>query len=158
MKRTRLALLLILAFLATFFAPLRASWACPDGTPCVTDRGHGFVCASDHCVTPKSCCEAERPLRCQHGALPAVERPTGSGPALEAPDHCRFSVSAPYHLVAVAEQSTKLLWLSFDLLPAPALIEFMVAAVSPTWQSEYTLGYRPPPSLTLGPSRAPPTA
>ena len=156
MKRTRTTTLLILAFLATLFAPVRFSWACPDGTPCVVDRGHGFVCASDHCSTVPTCCEAKAPPRCDHGAFPTLRQHPTDRLVLEAAEHCRFSISAGADLVALPELGTKSLWLSFDALPPPPAVALSAPARAPSWRAAYTLGYRPPPLPSSGPARAPP--
>jgi hypothetical protein len=157
-RRTKIAILLVIVFLLALLAPVQAGWACPDGTPCVADRDHGFACASDQCRSHASCCEVEKPQLCRHGTLPEVSDPVSTRPAIQGPDHCRFSVTAKPDLKAAAEQTGKLISFSVDLLPTPAAVELTVPAASPIWQSEYTLGYRPPPSLSTGPSRAPPVA
>lgn len=155
--RPRLALLLILAFLATFFAPIRAGWSCPDGTACVAGGGDSFVCVGGQCASEMSCCEVERTVRCKHGALPGSGRPS-TQPGVEVPDHCRFSASVSPPLVAVTGYAGSLLDLTFVALPAFIGVEIAIPAAAPTWRAEHTLGYRPPPVLSTGPSRAPPVA
>ena len=159
-KRPQLALLLVFAFLLAILAPVRESWSCPDGTPCVHDRAHGFVCVSKVCGAGASCCVA-RTVLCKHGAwpgLPALNNlPTGR-PAITTPDTCRFRVTAPPTLTALSKQPAKLLVLAPAVLPAAPTHIFSVTPCMPAWLTEYTLGYRPPPLLPLGPSRAPPTA
>ena len=158
MKRPKTAILLILAFLATFFAPIQASWACPDGTPCVADRGHGYVCASDQCGGMASCCETEHGKRCQHGAIPSLERKGSADPSIQAPDHCQFELSSKQSAKALTASAGTFVGFAFDALPAPLAVELTAPIITPTWLAEYTLGYRPPPSSSTGPSRAPPVA
>ena len=153
--KPRLAALLILALVATLFAPLKVAWACPDGTPCAaTDQG--FACVGGQCATEASCCRVQTVHLCRHGALPGVSNQAGSKLAVSAPEHCRFSVSVRPHLAAVT--SGKLLLATPDA--ALALVSFTLAAsaIRPTWLAAPTLGYRPPPLLPSGPSRAPPLA
>lgn len=157
-QRRNLALFLIVALLATFFAPIRSGWACPDGTACVSGEDRGFVCAGGQCATPKSCCQVKRTVRCKHGALPGQSDQERRSSGVESPDHCRFSVSVAPQLVAVTDQGGKLLTVAFDALPVLTAVELVVPAAAPAWRAEYTLGYRPPPILSTGPSRAPPVA
>jgi len=138
------------------FTPVHAAWACPDGTPCVVKRGHGYVCAGDQCGGTASCCQAARPNHCKHGSLPALQRTGSADLSVTAPDHCRFQVSAAPHPVALAADGARVLRLSPDALPAVAGALCTVAPAAPSWQAEHTLGYRPPPSFPSGPSRAPP--
>lgn len=157
MKRPQLALFLVIAFLLALTAPVRPSWACPDGTPCVHDRAHGYACAEKQCGAKASCCIAQT-VRCKHGAWPGVAaKPTGP-PALAEADHCQFSLTAPPRLTALAEQTTKFLAFAPALLPADLVVLPVLPPSAPVWRAEQTLGYRPPPLLFLGPSRAPPLA
>ena len=153
--RRSFALSLLLAFLAALFAPVQGAWACPDGTPCVHDSAQGFVCAENQCSAKLSCCEAKT-TRCKHGAA-ASPRGSGDGDAvITQPDHCRYSASQAPELTALT-QTAKLRWGSVDAIPAPSLsLQLPAPPRAPVWRSEFTLGYRPPPVLTLGPSRAPP--
>ena len=157
-RRSKLAILLVIAFLLALLAPVQAGWACPDGTPCVADRDHGFVCASEQCRSHPSCCEVEKPQLCRHGALPTVSDPASTRPVIQSPEHCRFNVTAKPDLKAQAAQTETLLWFSFDVLPALVAVELTAPVGTPTWLAEDALGYRPPPLLSTGPSRAPPTA
>jgi len=158
MGQPNTAILLIMALVATLFAPVRAGWACPDGTPCVSDRGEGYYCTGDRRAIQTSCCRIERSLRCRHGAFPGNERPERSVAEIIGPDRCQFSVSTPPPVVAAAKETGKLLTLSLDSFPAPNSPEVTVPRATPAWQSAYALGYRPPPIPPTGPSRAPPTA
>lgn len=152
-RRSLTARLLILAFLAAFFAPLRAGWACPDGTPCVAAHGNGYVCAGDHCRTASSCCEVSRRNYCKHGAVPA----RADSPVVSGPDHCLFSVAARERLTAVTEPAGKLIRLKVPMAVSPVLTVTPPVA-SPVWLADSTAGCRPPPLLPSGPSRAPPSA
>ena len=156
-KRPRLALLLVIAFFLALLAPERASWSCPDGTPCVHDRAHGFVCASKQCSGAASCCVAKTVL-CKHGARPGLAPSQSRRAGVETPDTCRYTVTRPPTLTALAQQPAKLLALAPAVLPAVPVLTFSLPPSMPAWLTEYTLGYRPPPLLPLGPSRAPPTA
>lgn len=154
--RRTIAATLALAFLLAFLAPAHAGWSCPDGTPCVHDRHQGFVCAGEKCAAHAASCCVVKTTRCKHGAAPDSE-PGAWRPALQAPDHCRYHVTAVPKLVAVAEAVRFFPVTADGVSPAPA-IQLLLPAFRPVWRSEYTLGYRPPPSLLLGPCRAPPTA
>jgi hypothetical protein len=152
--RRPLALLLVLAFLAALATPVRASWSCADGSPCVHDQA-GYICPGKKCAVHGSCCLAKKVL-CKHGALPEGT-PRSTRPALEAPDDCRFKVVGRPLLTGVTTQG-------ITVHPAPvafigvAIVRLPLPEAIPTWRSEHTLGYRPPPYRLLGPSRAPPPA
>lgn len=155
MRRT-LAITLLVTFLLALLAPVRAAWSCPDGTPCVHQHG-GFVCVEKKCAAEASSCCIQKTVRCTHGAGPALEGAPSRRPGFHAPDHCRFRVSARPQLTAVTE-SASVFWLAAPaVLPAPVL-QFSLLPAQPVWRSEVTLGYRPPPLLSQGPSRAPPHA
>jgi hypothetical protein len=77
---------------------------------------------------------------------------------MDAPDHCRFTVVAAPTLTALAEQTAKILVLAPAVLPSGPALRLSVPTGTPVWLSEQTLGYRPPPLLSLGPPRAPPFA
>jgi hypothetical protein len=152
--RRIIAAIQILAFLLALVTPVRAAWSCPDGTPCVHDDVQGYVCAAGQCAEQASCCVAKT-VRCKHGASPVVEQPVPDVPYMGTPEHCRFSVSAPPQLAAATTQTAGL-QLAFDAdLSAPA-VQLSLSPAQPVWRPEFTLGYRPPPILSLGPSRAPP--
>lgn len=155
--RRPIALTLVLAFLLALIAPAQTAWSCPDGTPCVHDQHEGFVCAEKKCAAQASSCCVVKTTRCKHGAAPAAQQGRSRGPHLQAPDHCRFSVSTPPQLTAVAAPASVLFVAVDAVLPTPAL-QLSLSPVQPVWRSEYTLGYRPPPILSSGPSRAPPAA
>jgi len=154
----RIATLLILAFLTMLLAPARMSWACPDGTPCVASTREVFECESGQCATRKSCCEVSLVARCRHGAFPQLDQSRHPDPALQGQDHCRFSVSAAPHVTAVTPAAASIQWLACDVLPASPAFKLAMPAGTPVWRSEFTLGYRPPPIRSTGPSRAPPVA
>jgi hypothetical protein len=156
-RRSRLALLLVLTFLVALFAPVRVGWACPDGSPCVAE-GRTYICAGKQCSVRASCCRVDRPNYCKHGAIPGGGGQRSDRPEIQAADRCHFSVSSWTRPVAGSTQRPVLLWLSFDVLPAPAAVELSAPDLTPVWLSVDTLGYRPPPSLLSGPSRAPPIA
>jgi hypothetical protein len=148
-------LLLVPAYLAMLVAPLRTSWACADGTHCVQDRTRQFVCPGGSCSTGASCCKKKHAVACKHGAFPSIQADSGSA-GVESPDHCRFSISAAPKLVAAAETSDFLLSAG-DMLPVAPTTAVPLPDFVPTWRTEYSLGYRPPPHLSTGPSRAPPS-
>jgi hypothetical protein len=150
--RPRLALLVILAFAAALFAPPRASWACPNGTPCVSGPGPEYTCAAP-APARSACCKAEQPKVCRHGALPIVPSEATVG----APEECRFDRSARPDLTAAARLSVPLLPQAPDALPAPVVLPGASAPLTRLrWLSGVGLRYRPPPDLSTGPSRAPP--
>ena len=155
--RRPIALTLVLAFLPALLAPVQAAWSCPDGTPCVQDSRQGFVCAGDQCADETSSCCVVKTTRCKHGAAPAVSTERSHGSQVQAPDHCRFSVSGPPQLIALAENARLLQFTGDVFLPVPAF-RLSLSPAPPVWRSEFTLGYRPPPIVSSGPSRAPPTA
>jgi hypothetical protein len=156
--RPKIAILLVIAFVLALAAPVRASWACPDGTVCVRAKNGRYTCARDRCGVGGSCCKITRICECKHGDLPSFGASHPTAPALQTPDHCLFKVAAKPNLPALAQSAGKLLWLSVDILAAPVAVELALPASTLAWQSEYTLGYRTPPLLSTGPSRAPPTA
>ena len=144
-----------LAFLLALAGPAQAGWSCPDGTPCVHDPKHGYVCAEKKCADQASSCCVAKTTRCKHGVAPTPANEDHSRrPRLHAPDHCRFSISAPPQITAVTPASALLLVLDAALpVPAPQLSP---RRAQPVWRFEFTLGYRPPPIVSSGPSRAPP--
>lgn len=157
MKRPLSLTFLLLAYLATLVAPLRTAWACPDGTACVPNEQKRFACAGNQCATEKSCCVREHQTACKHGAFPSSKADEHSGHSVQSPDHCRFTISAPTQLTALTVQSAApLVAIAALLVPFFRLPEAVYT--EPVWRSEQTLGYRPPPILSTGPSRAPPTA
>jgi hypothetical protein len=156
-RRPRLALLLILAFLAALLAPVRVSWSCPDGTTCVAERGERYVCAGGQCRSHASCCIVEQPCVCKHGALPGA-RPGSKRLRIEGPDHCRFNVSARVQLRSAAQQVATFLAPDFDLLAPSPPLSVPRPWGSPVWRDRHGPGFHPPPLLPAGPSRAPPTA
>jgi hypothetical protein len=144
-----------LALVATLFAPLNGAWACPDGTPCAATE-QGFACVGGQCATAASCCREQALHLCRHGAPPAVAAADRGRLLLSAPEHCRFSGTA--RPVPVAVTTNKLL-LTAPVTALPLLpLTFSAPVVRPTWLAAPTLGYRPPPLLRSGPSRAPPLA
>lgn len=153
--RRPLAIAVILAFVLALIAPAQAAWSCPDGTPCVRDGGESYVCAKQ-CGSGASCCRS-RAARCKHGATPSLRRLDLVGKAIGTPDHCRFSIYSAPHEKAVTGNA-ELLGMEADLALTPAVLRLSLSKPAPSWRSEYTLGYRPPPLVSLGPSRAPPTA
>jgi hypothetical protein len=156
-QRPRTAILLILALLTALLTPVRTSWSCPDGTACVAERGRGYVCAGNHCAA-RSCCAVAKPCVCKHGAFPGLGGPWSTKPGVDTPDHCRFHVSAPPSLTAVLADSGGWHGASVDLALAPIGIELSIPSAPVFLRVEETLGYRPPPLLRTGPSRAPPSA
>lgn len=155
--RPKLGILLILAFVATLFAPVRAGWACPDGTPCLAVRNGGFRCAKTHAEGEASCCDVRR-LRCRHEAFPIAKSGRDVEPSIRGLDHCRFTVSDRSQTVALRQENGASVAHCLDLsLPQPAF-EPSLHAAAPAWRSEVTLGYRPPPICDAGPPRAPPAA
>jgi hypothetical protein len=156
-RRPPIAITVLLAFLTALFAPVRTSWACPDGTPCVPEQGQGFVCADGQCRSHSSCCEVAKPNACEHEALPGLGASAPAGTVVTAPDHCRFSVDSHPHLTSLLQQARTVL-LAFVALPAAPAAPISLCAARPVWRRADTLGYRPPPSFTTGPSRAPPAA
>ena len=152
--RRPLALLLVLAFIAALTTPVRASWSCANGSACVHDAA-GFICPGKQCAVKGSCCKAKKVV-CKHGALP------GSGPrsthrGYEAPDDCRFDVVGRPHLTGKTEAAVSIQF-TFAMLPAAPAVRISRPVARPTWQSDYTLGYRPPPYRAAAPGRAPPSA
>lgn len=155
--RPKTAIVVILAFLTAFFAPVRTSWACPDGTACVAGNDGVWVCPGGACRSEASCCVVSRPTACKHGAFPGSGPPDSSGPRVTATDHCSFAVSGKPQLTSLIEQPSKLVFLLVALPEAAAAIP-LLRDFAPVWLTVDTLGYRPPPCLSTGPSRAPPTA
>ena len=156
-KRPLSATILVLALLSTLAQPLRTGWACPDGTACVASHEKRFVCAGNQCATEKSCCVKEHPTACKHGAFPGQDRTPASGSSVQTTDHCRFSISAPTHLTALTTDRATVA-VTHVALAVPIFATLVASLPAPVWRSELTLGYRPPPALSTGPSRAPPTA
>jgi hypothetical protein len=156
-RRPQLALLLILALLAALMTPVRVGWSCPDGTPCVAERGERYVCAGGLCRSRASCCLIEKPCVCKHGALPGSQQ-SSKRPRIEGPDHCRFSVSAHLKLRGATQQGATLAAPSFDLLPPPAPVSVGPLSCVSGWRHRHGPGFHPPPLLPSGPSRAPPIA
>lgn len=155
--RRPIALTLVLALLLALVAPAQAAWSCPDGTPCVHDQQQGYVCAGNKCAAQASSCCVVKTTRCKHGAAPARDGGRSRRSQLQAPDHCRFSVSSPPQLTVVAE-TAKLLWVGLDVALPSSAFRLSLSPAQPVWRSEFTLGYRPPPILSSAPSRAPPVA
>lgn len=153
--RLRLILLLIVALFTAPLAPARAEWSCPDGTPCVAAGKQAFECAGGQCRV-HSCCEKPSAHRCRHGALPEAAPPGSRGNRVETPDHCRFHASAHPQLLAVHDDSRVLL--AAEAAPALLPARFRLPQglrSSISWLID-AYGYRPPPLLRTGPSRAPP--
>ena len=155
--RRPIALTLVLAFVLALVAPVQAAWSCPDGTACVPDSRQSFVCADAKCASEASSCCVVKTTRCRHGAAPPANPERSQDPQIQAPDHCRFSVTVPPQLTALAESARLLQVTGEASLPVPAF-QLSLAPAPPVWRSEFTLGYRPPPIVSSGPSRAPPTA
>ena len=145
---------LLLAFLLALTGPAQAGWSCPDGTPCVHDSSQGYVCAEKKCADQASSCCVAKTTRCKHGGAPTPGEDHSRRSRFQAPDHCRFSISAPTQITAVTPAPALLLVLD-AVLPVPAL-QLSPTPAQPVWRFEFTLGYRPPPIVSSGPSRAPP--
>jgi hypothetical protein len=155
--RPHLAFLVTLSFLAALFAPVRTSWACPDGTACVAERDGAWVCPGGACQSEASCCQVSRPNACKHGALPGSAPGKAGQPAVSVPDHCSFSVLGVPHPNSLIERASKVLFVQVALITATESFE-LPAGFAPAWLAVDSLGYRPPPHLSSGPSRAPPSA
>lgn len=151
------AALLVLAFLLALVHPAQAGWACPDGTPCVHDTVEGYACSRGQCAVTPSCCRAKS-VRCKHGAVPVLDSGADETPRVNSPEHCRYSITSAPQLRAVTESKALLLSFGADAVLQPFLVECPLPQSAPVWRTEYTLGYRPPPLLSLGRSRAPPAA
>jgi hypothetical protein len=150
-RRSRGTLFLVLAYLTALVAPLRSGWTCPDGTPCEAMRQP--VCTAH--PAEKSCCEKPKVLTCKHsgGALTPSAEP--QGPQVETPDHCRFHVSVPPQLIAMTADGTGVVDHG-TALPVSLYVADDRASTGAGRLPALALGYRPPPLLESGPSRAPP--
>jgi hypothetical protein len=149
-------MLLILALLAALTAPAGGVWACPDGTPCAPTR-QGFACVGGQCATAASCCRVKSVHLCRHGAVPGVSGPHANEVRVAAPEHCRFTVVSRTAPTATTVGG-KLTVPAPDVALVSTILPCRIPAVRPTWLAAPTLGYRPPPLLPAGPSRAPPLA
>jgi len=154
--RSKIALLLVLAFLTALTAPVRTAWACPNGTVCVRGGQGGYTCAGDRCET-RSCCAVKRTCECKHGDLPGLGR-RPSGEHIGLPESCRFSLSAHPDLRAVPTTAVSSLLIPAPALPVPALPVFAAPAGARVAYSEYNADCGPPPFCPSAPSRAPPSA
>ena len=156
MNRLRVVLLLILALAAAPLAPVRAGWVCPDGTPCVERQDRSYVCPEPEPAVP-SCCKKQEERPCKHGRLPGLSPQEGPGSRLETPGHCRFVGAGRPQLTPAADGRSLTVSIAPAALPATAFQPSLPAGFLLVAHPE-TLGYRPPPLPSTGPSRAPPLA
>jgi hypothetical protein len=152
------AWLLILALLLAPLAPVRAGWACPDGSTCVPD-GRSFRCEKDAApqVALPSCCVRKVETRCHHAEYPGMAAPAAQ-PIVQAPDHCRFTISARPELPAALSTAASFQLLAPDgLIPAALTLPAPPVAVT-AYPCVAATRYGPPLLRRTGPSRAPPSA
>lgn len=156
MRRLPIAILLILALVLGPLAPVQAGWACPDGTPCVADQQQGFRCAGGECSAP-SCCLSKETQRCHHGALPGVAAHSKRSNGIQGTDHCQYTQADRPILSALQDGSRVHLTVTVDLAFTPGGVQIPNGVVSSAAWIEDAYGYRPPPLLSTGPARAPPS-
>jgi hypothetical protein len=158
MQRPRIALLLILALVLGSVAPVTAAWSCPDGSRCVPDR-QSFRCEKDApqaaSVLP-DCCIRKETARCHHGLFPGMGTPATPQPILQAPDHCRFSLTAGAELPALGAVAAYRLPAPDGLLPEALALASPVVTPSPYPPGIVPI-HGPPLWRRTGPARAPPT-
>ena len=160
MQRPRIAWsawLLIVALTLAQLAPVTAAWACPDGTACVV-RDRSFECEKDASAKAlPACCVRKVEMHCHHGEFPGMAAAPAQA-ALQAPDHCTFTLSARAELPAALTVAA-----AFQLLAPDGLVPSAIQLLTPpatvvATPEEPAARYGPPLLRRTGPSRAPPTA
>src|SRR2546423_1682020 len=144
MRRLRIALLLILALLLAPFAPVQASWSCPNGTACVADGGQGYHCANERCGA-HTCCMSGHVRHCHHGAVPEVKKPGSGGACVEDADQCRYTQSERIAPASLQGAFRLRLDAAPDLASLPAVLKVPHGLVSHVAWLPDTCGCGPPP-------------